>query len=130
MIARGARWLCGVQNRDGGWGETCHSYVDPSFAGVGRSTASQTAWGVMGLQRAGFEDHPACARGLDYLRDRQREGTWPEPEHTGTGFPRDFYINYHMYRHLFPVMALALDRQRELTARGPHAGDLSAQETA
>ncbi|HZV79952.1 MAG TPA: squalene--hopene cyclase [Candidatus Binatus sp.] len=130
MIARGARWLCGVQNRDGGWGETCHSYVDPSFAGVGRSTASQTAWGVLGLQRAGFEDHPACARGLDYLRDRQRDGTWPEPEHTGTGFPRDFYINYHMYRHLFPVMALALDRQRELTARGPHPGDLSAQETA
>jgi squalene-hopene/tetraprenyl-beta-curcumene cyclase len=110
MIERGARWLLGVQNADGGWGETCQSYVDPSFAGVGRSTASQTAWAVMGLQRAGLGDHAACARGLNYLRERQQNGTWPEPEHTGTGFPRDFYINYHMYRHLFPVMALAGER--------------------
>jgi len=107
MIDRGARWLIGVQNADGGWGETCHSYVDPSFAGVGPSTASQTAWAVMGLQRAGLGRHPSCVRGLDFLRERQEGGTWPEPEHTGTGFPRDFYINYHMYRHIFPVMALA-----------------------
>ncbi|MBV8223341.1 MAG: squalene--hopene cyclase [Candidatus Eremiobacteraeota bacterium] len=107
MIERGAQWLAGTQNPDGGWGETCQSYVDPSFAGVGRSTASQTAWAVMGLERSGWSGHGAYQRGLDYLRERQEGGTWPEPEHTGTGFPRDFYINYHMYRHLFPVMALA-----------------------
>jgi squalene-hopene/tetraprenyl-beta-curcumene cyclase len=112
MVGRGAQWLLGVQNADGGWGETCHSYVDPSFAGVGKSTASQTAWAVMGLQRAGLGAHPSCIRGLDFLRDRQENGTWPEPEHTGTGFPRDFYINYHMYRHLFPVMALAGEQMR------------------
>jgi len=114
MIDRGARWLIGVQNADGGWGETCHSYVDPSFAGVGPSTASQTAWAVMGLQRAGLAHHPACVRGLDFLRERQENGTWPEPAHTGTGFPRDFYINYHMYRHIFPVMALAGEREADV----------------
>jgi hypothetical protein len=52
-------------------------------------------------------DNPACARGLEYLRSRQREGTWDEPEYTGTGFPGDFYINYHLYRHIFPTLALA-----------------------
>jgi squalene-hopene/tetraprenyl-beta-curcumene cyclase len=109
-MARGAHWLLNVQNPDGGWGETCHSYVDPSFAGVGVSTPSQTAWAVLGLQSAGLGDHAACARGLTYLRTRQSDGTWPEAEHTGTGFPGDFYINYHLYRHLFPMMALAGDR--------------------
>ena len=118
MIERGAQWLINAQNADGGWGETCQSYVDPSFAGVGRSTASQTAWAVMGLQRAGLGSHEACVRGLNYLRERQMNGTWLEPEHTGTGFPRDFYINYHMYRHLFPVMALAGERMQS-----PQAND-------
>jgi squalene-hopene/tetraprenyl-beta-curcumene cyclase len=131
MIDRGARWLLSVQNADGGWGETCHSYVDPSFAGVGPSTASQTAWAVMGLQRAGLGDHEACARGLDFLRERQENGTWPEPEHTGTGFPKDFYINYHMYRHIFPVMALAGDRARELDQGARTGAPLQAErETA
>ena len=110
MIGRAADWLLRVQNPDGGWGETCHSYADESFAGVGRSTASQTAWAVNSLQMAGRGRHPACGRGIGFLRSRQTEGTWPEPEHTGTGFPRDFYINYHLYRHLFPTMALAADR--------------------
>jgi squalene-hopene/tetraprenyl-beta-curcumene cyclase len=112
MIERGAQWLLTVQNRDGGWGETCHSYVDESFAGVGKSTASQTAWGVNALQIAGHAEDPATQRGLTWLCDRQRpDGTWDEPECTGTGFPRDFYINYHLYRHVFPVMALAADRR-------------------
>ncbi len=108
-LPRAVRWLLQVQNRDGGWGETCHSYEDESFAGVGVSTASQTAWAVMALQRGGHGEQPACRRGLAFLRERQQGGTWPEPEYTGTGFPGDFYLNYGMYRHLFPTMALAMD---------------------
>ncbi|HXM56506.1 MAG TPA: squalene--hopene cyclase [Candidatus Dormibacteraeota bacterium] len=112
MVRRGAEWLLSVQNADGGWGETCHSYLDESFAGVGRSTASQTAWAVLSLQAAGMGDHRACRSGMDFLRERQTaDGTWDEPEFTGTGFPRDFYINYHLYRHVFPTMALAGERK-------------------
>jgi squalene-hopene/tetraprenyl-beta-curcumene cyclase len=107
MVGRGVDWLIRVQNPDGGWGESCHSYVDSSFAGVGTSTASQTAWAVLSLQAAGLGGHEACRRGLEFLRERQVGGTWEEPEFTGTGFPRDFYINYHLYRHVFPTMALA-----------------------
>jgi squalene-hopene/tetraprenyl-beta-curcumene cyclase len=108
MVSRGAEWLVSVQNQDGGWGESCHSYADESFAGIGTSTASQTAWAVNALQLSGNAQHPAVARGLAYLCSHQRrDGTWDEPECTGTGFPRDFYINYHLYRHLFPTMALA-----------------------
>ena len=109
MIDRAAQWVVSVQNPDGGWGETCHSYADESFAGMGSSTPSQTAWAVLALQLAGLSQHPAVERGLRYLCERQRlDGTWDEPECTGTGFPRDFYINYHLYRHLFPTMALAM----------------------
>jgi squalene-hopene/tetraprenyl-beta-curcumene cyclase len=108
MIERGAAWLIGRQNSDGGWGESCYSYEDRSFAGKGCSTASQTAWAVLSLQLAGLGQHAACQRGLAYLRETQQEdGTWEEREYTGTGFPRDFYINYHLYRHVFPTMALA-----------------------
>jgi squalene-hopene/tetraprenyl-beta-curcumene cyclase len=109
-VERAAAWLLRVQNPDGGWGESCHSYVDESFAGVGRSTASQTAWAVNALQLAGLAQHQATQRGLAYLCESQRsDGTWDERECTGTGFPGDFYINYHLYRHVFPVMALAFD---------------------
>lgn len=111
MIERAVHWLSGKQNADGGWGETCHSYADESFAGIGNSTPSQTAWAVMTLQWAGCGEGAGAQRGLEYLRDRQRaDGTWDEPYFTGTGFPGDFYLNYHLYRHLFPVMALAMDR--------------------
>jgi squalene-hopene/tetraprenyl-beta-curcumene cyclase len=111
MIQRGAAWLISVQNADGGWGESCHSYVDDSFAGVGASTPSQTGWAVHALQQAGLGRSPAVRRGIAFLQQRQRaDGTWDEPYHTGTGFPRDFYINYHLYRHLFPLIALAYDQ--------------------
>ncbi len=114
MIDRGAGWLIAKQNQDGGWGETCHSYVDESFAGIGASTPSQTAWAVNALQIAGLGEHPATRRGVAYLKDSQRpDGTWTEPHFTGTGFPRHFYINYHLYRHVFPMMALAKARQLE-----------------
>jgi squalene-hopene/tetraprenyl-beta-curcumene cyclase len=107
MVRRAARWLERRQNVDSGWGDTCHGYVDESFAGVGDSTASQTAWAVHALQLAGAGDRDAAQRGLDYLRDTQRGGTWDEPTFTGTGFPGDFYLNYHLYRHVFPLLALA-----------------------
>ncbi|HEV3310859.1 MAG TPA: squalene--hopene cyclase [Chloroflexota bacterium] len=109
MIDRATSWLLRRHNADGGWGETSYSYLDPSFAGVGTSTPSQTAWAVISLQLAGLSTHPACRRGLEYLRSSQRDGTWSEPEFTGTGFPGDFYINYHLYRHVFPMLALAGD---------------------
>jgi squalene-hopene/tetraprenyl-beta-curcumene cyclase len=107
MIDRGSAWLLGHQNRDGGWGESCYSYENSNFAGIGKSTPSQTAWAVLSLQLAGLGQHPACLRGLNYLVETQKDGTWEEQEYTGTGFPRDFYLNYHLYRHVFPMMALA-----------------------
>lgn len=113
MIRRAVTWLLDRQSADGGWGETCHSYADESFAGVGTTTPSQTAWAVISLQAAGLSSHEATLRGLRYLRERQgADGTWQELHYTGTGFPRDFYINYHLYRHLFPMMALANDAAR------------------
>jgi squalene-hopene/tetraprenyl-beta-curcumene cyclase len=119
MVERAAAWLLRVQNDDGGWGESCHSYADESFAGIGKSTASQTAWAVLALQLAGLAQHSAVAAGLAYLCEwQQSDGTWEEPECTGTGFPRDFYINYHLYRHLFPTMALAMDAK--LAREGAH----------
>lgn len=123
MIDRAVGWLLRVQNPDGGWGETCHSYVDESFAGVGDSTPSQTGWATNALQLAGQGRHPAVRRGLEFLRQRQRpDGTWDEPYHTGTGFPRDFYINYHLYRHLFPLVALAFDRALGGEESAPEGG--------
>jgi squalene-hopene/tetraprenyl-beta-curcumene cyclase len=99
-------WLEGHQNPDGGWGEDLRSYADPSLAGQGTSTASQTAWALLALLAAGRQG-PSTDRGIEFLVGTQREdGSWDEPWFTGTGFPGDFYINYHLYRLVFPVMAL------------------------
>jgi squalene-hopene/tetraprenyl-beta-curcumene cyclase len=105
-IRRAVSWLEAHQNEDGGWGEDCRSYVDPAWVGRGASTASQTGWALLALHAAG-ERSPAPARGLCYLTETQTEaGTWDEPWHTGTGFPGDFYLNYHLYRLVFPLTAL------------------------
>jgi squalene-hopene/tetraprenyl-beta-curcumene cyclase len=105
-IRRAVDWLESHQNADGGWGEDCRSYDDPAWIGRGESTASQTAWALLALHAA-RERSPAVERGLAFLVETQRpDGTWDEPYHTGTGFPSDFYINYHLYRLLFPIMAL------------------------
>jgi squalene-hopene/tetraprenyl-beta-curcumene cyclase len=107
MIA-GANWLAACQQPCGGWGETPESYADPGLRGHGPPTASQTAWAVMGLLAAGLENHPAVVRGIQFLVDRQQpDGTWDEPEFTGTGFPRVFYLRYHYYPIYFPLMALS-----------------------
>jgi squalene-hopene/tetraprenyl-beta-curcumene cyclase len=107
-IQQAAEWLRMVQNPDGGWGETCGSYDDPRTRGVGPSTASQTAWAVLGLLAAGDTRSTSVARGIEYLLRTQRsDGSWRYPEYTGTGFPRVFYLKYHLYSQYFPLMALA-----------------------
>jgi squalene-hopene/tetraprenyl-beta-curcumene cyclase len=106
VIRRAVAWLEDHQNADGGWGEDCLSYDDPAWVGRGTSTASQTAWALLALHAAG-ERSLSVRRGVRWLVENQRpDGTWDEPEYTGTGFPSDFYINYHLYRLVFPVMAL------------------------
>ncbi len=100
-------WLEAHQNEDGGWGEDLRSYDDPSLGGKGTSTASQTAWALLALLAAGERDSKAVEAGVRWLARTQRpDGTWDEPQFTGTGFPGDFYINYHLYRLAFPVSAL------------------------
>jgi squalene-hopene/tetraprenyl-beta-curcumene cyclase len=131
-VRRAVRWLTEHQNEDGGWGEDPRSYDDPAWVGRGPSTASQTAWALLALHAAdpavapppavavgqhhgrlpASEDREqersrALERGVDWLVATQRaDGTWDEPQYTGTGFPSDYYINYHLYRLTFPIMAL------------------------
>jgi squalene-hopene/tetraprenyl-beta-curcumene cyclase len=106
-VRRAVSWLRARQNDDGGWGESIASYTDPDQRGVGPSTPSQTAWAVMGLLVGAGPHDPAVERGVRYLVDGQDEaGTWEQALWTGTGFPRVFYLNYHLYRHTFPLMAL------------------------
>ncbi len=132
-VARACDWLVSVQQTDGGWGESCASYMDPKMKAVGTTTASQTAWALLGLIAANRDsDREAIGRGMAFLVERQKNGTWEEPEYTGTGFPgygvgatiklgdplleerlkqgpelsRAFMINYNLYRHYFPLMAM------------------------
>ncbi len=106
-LQRAADWLESKQQADGGWGESPLSYDDPTLRGVGPTTPSQTAWAVMGLMAAGRTNSSAVRRGVQYLLQRQLpDGTWEEPEFTGTGFPKVFYLRYHLYRVSFPLMAL------------------------
>ena len=144
-VQRAADWLVAHQNADGGWGESCASYMDDAFRGRGPSTASQTAWALLALLAAQNERHgDAVRRGLEYLVATQREdGSWDEPYYTGAGFPgygfgtrldfrdertrariaqgtelqRGFMLNYNMYRHYFPLMAMGRARNRTLHAR-------------
>ncbi len=108
-MKRGADWLLAIQNPDGGWGENCDSYkLDYKGYEPAPSTASQTAWALLGLMAAGLVDHPAVARGVNYLKATQEgDGLWSQPHYTGGGFPRVFYLNYHGYPKLFPLWALA-----------------------
>ncbi|MFF7633203.1 squalene--hopene cyclase [Kitasatospora sp. NPDC008050] len=106
-VRRAVRWLAAHQNADGGWGEDPRSYVDPHWIGRGPSTPSQTAWALLALLAAG-DTSAAVDRGVAWLVATQRaDGGWDEPQFTGTGFPGDFYIRYHLYRDVFPLTALA-----------------------
>jgi squalene-hopene/tetraprenyl-beta-curcumene cyclase len=123
-LLRARDWLESVQLPDGGWGERCNTYDDPVFKGQGPSTASQTAWAVMGLCAFGDPGRPSLVRGIEYLRRTQNpDGSWSEAETTGTGFPRVFYLKYDMYRNGWPLLALGTYRQLLLGGRGPVNGD-------
>src|SRR3984885_7960000 len=105
-VRRAVAWLESHQNEDGGWGEDPRSYDEERWIGHGPSTPSQTAWALLALHAAG-ERSQAIARGVAWLVGAQRtDGGWDEPQYTGTGFPSDYYINYHLYRLTFPIMAL------------------------
>jgi squalene-hopene/tetraprenyl-beta-curcumene cyclase len=119
-IRKAAAWLKSVQHEDGAFGESCDTYEDPSLKGQGTATASQTAWGAMSLMFACGPDDPDARRAIEWLvrtqldeasavhsPDGDRPGSWMETEYTGTGFPRVFYIRYHLYRLYFPLLAIA-----------------------
>jgi squalene-hopene/tetraprenyl-beta-curcumene cyclase len=127
-LLKGRDWLESVQLPDGGWGERCNTYDDPVFKGKGPSTASQTAWAVMGL--LAFDDPylPSVQRGINYLiRMQEDDGSWTEHEITGTGFPKVFYLKYDMYRNSWPLLALAtyqkvLEQSKAKTNGQVHTG--------
>jgi squalene-hopene/tetraprenyl-beta-curcumene cyclase len=108
-VRKAADWLLKIQNPDGGWGEDCDSYkLDYKGYEPAPSTASQTAWALLGLMAAGEVDNPAVARGIDWLeRNQEPDGLWPQEHYTGGGFPRVFYLRYHGYPKYFPLWAAA-----------------------
>ncbi|WP_178133597.1 squalene--hopene cyclase [Vineibacter terrae] len=116
MMRRAVDWLVAIQNADGGWGEDCDSYrLDYRGYQPAPSTASQTAWALLGLMAASEVDHPAVARGIAYLKATQEDdGLWGQEHYTGGGFPRVFYLRYHGYPKFFPLWAVA--RYRNLKA--------------
>jgi squalene-hopene/tetraprenyl-beta-curcumene cyclase len=112
MVTRAVDWLVSVQREDGGWGEDEESYGDAPHGRYKESTASQTAWALLGLMAAGATNHPATARGIAYLTASQKpNGEWTELPYTAVGFPRVFYLRYHGYRLYFPLLALARYRK-------------------
>jgi squalene-hopene/tetraprenyl-beta-curcumene cyclase len=111
-LLKGRDWLESVQHEDGGWGERCNTYDDPVYKGKGPSTASQTAWALMGLCAFDDPNRPSIRRGIQYLIDTQSaDGSWAELETTGTGFPKVYYLKYDMYRNSWPLLALATYRK-------------------
>jgi squalene-hopene/tetraprenyl-beta-curcumene cyclase len=124
-LQRGKNWLESVQHEgDDGWGERCNTYDDPVFKGQGPSTASQTAWAVMGLCAFDDPENPALIRGIEYLcRTQNADGSWTELETTGTGFPKVFYLKYDIYRNSWPLLALATYKricERAAAKNGKH----------
>jgi squalene-hopene/tetraprenyl-beta-curcumene cyclase len=116
FVRGAAGWLHKFQKPDGSWGETCESYDNPALKGTGASTPSQTAWGAMGLMAAVGAEDPAVKKAIDWLVEHQAaDGSWEENYYTGTGFPKVFYLKYHLYRLYFPLTALA--RYQRLLAR-------------
>lgn len=116
MVRRAVRWLNEVQQASGGWGESCYSYDDPSTAGQGQTTASQSAWAILGLIAAGEAESESVRAGIQFLLENQLpDGNWHEDEFTGTGFPKVFYLKYHLYRLYFPLMALARFKNATVT---------------
>ena len=127
-IQRARMWLESAQHEDGGWGERCNTYDDPVFKGQGPSTASQTAWAIMGLCALGDPHRPSLRRGAEYLtRTQNADGSWTENEATGTGFPKVFYLKYDMYRNSWPLLALA-DYRNLLHASRPAGTSQSPEE--
>jgi len=118
-VLRAAEWLRSIQNSDGGWGESCASYDRNTFVPA-ESTASQTAWALLGLLAAGDAESSSVRRGIEYLAATQQEdGSWHEELTTGTGFPRVFYLVYQLYRQSFPVLAIS----DYLRARGENSSE-------
>ncbi len=106
-ILRAGEWLRSIQNADGGWGESCASYDNGTFV-AGPSTPSQTAWAILGLIAGGDANSLSVTHGIEYLLETQRpDGSWNEELATGTGFPKVFYLNYHLYKDYFPLLALS-----------------------
>jgi len=107
-VLRAGEWIRSIQNADGGWGESCESYVNETFTPA-PSTPSQTAWAILGLLAGGDDSSLSLHKGIEYLVETQTcEGRWNEELATGTGFPKVFYLCYHLYRDMFPLMALSV----------------------